>query len=313
VAAAPIGNMKTHVAFLAASVLCLKSAVLAGSAAAQVPAAPAEVGASEAAPEAAAQPPAPPPPPTPVDTHPPTPVNGSSALPVPPAPRPARVAGFERSLGAPRYRDAHHDRLLLSPTAETNPSGSFYATSYEIAVLQLGFSLSDQTQLSVTATPPLGAAGVVPADISFKSVLLREPQVSVAAIGSASGVLGAEEFSGFLGRAGGVVTFCAGAPECRLTFSMSTNLALVGPGSVLFSGAGLNFRAGRIVSIIAELDSLIPLGEVVGEANGVLGGVGVRLSGRAWGVDFALMGAGKARSELTPVLPFLAVTYRYVP
>jgi hypothetical protein len=135
----------------------------------------------------------------------------------------------------------------------------------------------------------------------------------VAAIGSASGILGVEEFSGFLGRAGGVATFCAVAPECRLTFSMSTNVALIGPGSLLFSGAGLSFRAGRIVSIIAELDTLIPLGEVVGEANGLLGGVGVRLSGRAWGVDLALMRAGKARADLSPVLPFLAVTYRYVP
>jgi len=336
VAAAPFRNMKTHVAFLAVSVLCLESAVLAGSAAAQVPAAPAEV--SPAAPPGPPLPPAPPPPPppTPVDTAPPTPVNAGAvppaapappvtppaSAPVPPAASAAAVAPVvpaappppvARGLGAPRYRDAHHDRLLLAPTAETNPKGSFYATSYEIAFLQVGYSLSDTTQLSVTATPPLGEARVVPADISLKTVLLREPHVSVAAIGSASGIVGFEEFSGFLGRAGAVASFCPDAPECRFSFSMSTNMALIGPGSLLFSGAGVSFRAGRIVSIIAEVDSLIPLGEVVGEANGLLGGVGVRLSGRAWGVDIALMKAGKAGSEPSDVVPFVAATYRYVP
>jgi len=210
-------------------------------------------------------------------------------------------------------RDAHNDRLFLAPTAETNPRGSFYATSYEIVLLQLGYAVSDTTQISLTLTPPLGEVGAVPGDISIKTVLLREPHVSVAAIASASGVVGFEEFSGFLGRAGGVATFCADAVECRLAFSMSTNIALIGPASLLFSGAGLSYRAGRIVSVIAELDTLIPLGEVTGEANGLLGVGGVRLSGRAWGVDLALMKAGKARSASSNLLPFLAVTYRYLP
>jgi hypothetical protein len=226
---------------------------------------------------------------------------------------PPPVEAIDHGLGRPRYRDAHHDRLILAPTAETNPKGAFYATSYEIVLLQLGYSLSDTTQLSLTTTPPLGEEHVVPADISIKTVLLRESHVSVAAIASASGILGFEEVSGFLGRAGAVATFCVDAEACRLSFSMSSNIALIGPGSLLFNGAGLSFRAGRIVSLLAELDSLIPLGEAVGEANGLLAGVGVRLSGRAWGVDMALMRAGKARADVSDVVPFLAVTYRYVP
>jgi hypothetical protein len=216
-------------------------------------------------------------------------------------------------LGAPRYRDAHHDRLILLPTAETNPQGSFYLTGYEIVVLQVGYSLTDNTQVSLTMTPPLGDAGAIPGDLSVKTVLLREPHVSVAAIVSATGVVGFEEFSGFLGRAGGVATFCADARECRLSFSMSSNLSLIGPASLLFSGAGVSFRAGRIVSLIAEVDSLIPLGEVVGEANGLVGAAGVRLSGRSWGVDLALLKAGKAHADLSSFVPFLAATYRYVP
>ena len=223
------------------------------------------------------------------------------------------MAGIQRGLGAPRYRDAHHDRLVLSPTAETNPKGSFYLTGYEIVVLQMGYSVSDDTQLSVTMTPPLGEAGAIPGDLSLKTVLLREPHVTVAAIASATGIVGFEEFSGFLGRAGGVVTFCADASECRLSFSASSNLSLVGPASLLFSGAGLNFRAGRYVSLIAELDTLIPFGELAGEANGLLGGAGVRLSGRSWGVDLALLKAGKAHADPSNVIPFVVASYRYVP
>lgn len=216
-------------------------------------------------------------------------------------------------LGEPRFRDAHVDRLFFAPTAETHPRGSFYATSYYIVIAQLGYAVTDDTQISITGTPPLGDEHVLPADLSVKTMLLRSPHVRLSAIGSASGLLGVEEFSGFLGRVGGVATFCVDARGCRLGFSMSSNVALAGPASVLFSGVGLNFRAGRIVSIIAELDTALPLAELVGEANGVLGGVGVRLSGRAWGVDLGLMTAGKAREEASGLFPFLAATYRYVP
>ncbi len=178
----------------------------------------------------------------------------------------------------------------------------------------MGYSVTDDTQISVTMTPPLGEAGAIPGDLSLKTVLLREPHVTVAAIASATGVVGFEEFSGFLGRAGGVVTFCADARECRLSFSMSTNLSLIGPASLLFSGAGLSFRAGRYVSLIAELDTLIPLGELAGEANGLLGaGRRAALPGAAGASDLALLKAGKADAEASSIIPFLAATYRYVP
>lgn len=39
----------------------------------------------------------------------------------------------------------------------------------------------------------------------------------------------------------------------------------------------------------------------------------VRLSGRAWGMDFGMLNAGKARQPATGLFPFLAATYRYVP
>jgi hypothetical protein len=322
--------MKAHSAFLALTVLCLAMTASLPRARAQIPAESTKVEPSPSV--AAAAEPRPPtsaptaPPPTPVDTALPMPVHApplpAPAPPSQPAPSPSAATApirteprspAPRGLGAPRWRDAHHDRLLIAPTAETNPSGSFYATSYEIVLLQIGYAVSDRTQISLTATPPLGDEAVIPGDISIKTVVLREPHVSVAAIASASGVLGFDEFSGFLGRAGGAVTLCAEARECSFSISVGTSLALAGPASVWFNGVGVNWRVGRIVSLIAEVDTLLPLAEPVGEANGVLGGAGVRLSGRAWGVDLALMKAGKARAQASDLIPFVAATYRYVP
>lgn len=217
-------------------------------------------------------------------------------------------------LAPPRFRDAHHDRILLTPTAETNPAGSFYGTSYEIVALQLGYSVTDFTQISLTVVPLLDPEDfVLPGDISIKTVLLRERGVSVAAIASASGILGFEELSGFLGRAGGAVSFCVDPAECRLGISFGTSVALAGPASIWFNGFGVNWRLTRTVGLLAEVDTLLPLGEEVGEANGVLGGLGVRLSGRAWGVDLALMSSGKAGESPSPVIPFVAATYRRLP
>lgn len=216
-------------------------------------------------------------------------------------------------MAAPRERDAHHDRVMFAPTAETNPKGSFYLTSYYIVLWQLGYAVTDSTQISITAMPPIGTEPVVPGDISIKTVLMRSPHVTLSAIGSASGILGVEEFSGFLGRAGAVASFCVDEGACRLSFHMASDVALIGPASLLFNGAGANVRVGRIVSILAEVDSLIPLGSQVGSANGVMGGAGVRLSGRAWGVDIGLFKAGKRGSDVSDLIPFIAATYRYVP
>jgi len=310
--------MKGHLRLLAVSVLYLAALLSPGITRAQGVDSPAEPAPAPLEPAAVDAVRDEPPPSTPVDAAPPPPVHTEPVSP-PPAPAPAppspsvREPSLRERLGAPRYRDAHHDRLLFAPTAETHPRGSFYASSYYIVVLQVGYAVTDDTQISLTATPPLGEEGILPGDLSVKTVLLRAPRVTLAAIASASGILGFEEVSGFLGRAGGVVTFCADADACRLSFSMSTNVALAGPASILFSGAGFSYRAGGIVSLVAELDTALPLAEPVGEANGLLGGAAVRLSGRAWGVDLGLMRAGKARAGMSGFFPFLAATYRYAP
>jgi hypothetical protein len=94
--------------------------------------------------------------------------------------------------------------------------------------------------------------------------------------------------------------------------SVVSTVALAGPASIWFSGAGASLRLSRLLSLLGEMDTAVPLDEVVGQANGVLGGLGVRLSGARWGVDLAWLVAGKAH-EKPAGLPWLVASYRFLP
>ena len=77
----------------------------------------------------------------------------------------------------------------------------------------------------------------------------------------------------------------------------------------MFNGVGAVFRFDERFAFL-ELDSAVPLGPVVGEANGVLGGAGVRFAGRSFGADLGLFQAGKAGEHRPPLLPLLVLTWR---
>jgi hypothetical protein len=59
------------------------------------------------------------------------------------------------SLRPARQVDAHSDRVILMPTAETQPEGTFFIRSYELVLLQLGYAITDDLQLSALVLPPL--------------------------------------------------------------------------------------------------------------------------------------------------------------
>lgn len=46
------------------------------------------------------------------------------------------------------------------PTAETQPAGAVTLSSYDLVLYQLGYAVSDATQLTLTLTPPI--EGFVP-------------------------------------------------------------------------------------------------------------------------------------------------------
>jgi hypothetical protein len=250
-----------------------------------------------AAPEVPARAPAPPPP---------------AAVPAPAATPPALAAEAPPPSPAPPARapdEPNADRVVLAPTAYTHPEGTFFVTSYDVVVLQAGYAFTDRTQISVTATPPIGEPGEVKLallDATLKSALARAGLVRVAALGSVSGVATTEPGLLLIGRAGAVAQLCLRA-TCASSLSISSNVVFAGPVLLMANGAGAILRAGRYVSFVAELDTLIPLGSEGGNANGTLAGGGVRLHFKHVAFDLSLLvGVGATDGGL----PLLAITYR---
>jgi hypothetical protein len=209
-----------------------------------------------------------------------------------------------------RYADAHVDRVVLLPTAETHPQGTFYLSSYEIIFLQAGYAMSDRTQITLTSMPPLPREQIVPLDLSLKTVLVRAPEFRVAAIGSVSGIAGLEQGTALLGRVGGVVQLCL-ERTCGSNISVGTSVALAGPAIIAGNGAGVIIRATRVLSVLAEFDAVLPLGTVANQLNGLAFATGIRLSGEHLGLDLAF--ARRIDVLDATAIPFIAGTYRTGP
>lgn len=205
-----------------------------------------------------------------------------------------------------RQRDAHVDRVLLLPTAETQPAGTTTLTSYEVAVLQAGYAFTDSTQLTLTTTPPI--EGIVPLDLSLKSTIARGDSYRLAAFGSVSGAAGIENGPAWLGRVGLVGQACFDA-HCRSSANLGATAVLLGPATFVATGAGLVLRISELFAILVEVDSLVPAGRSVADYHGIIGGAGFRWSGRRWAVDAALYSSLDGEG---PAVPFLAASYRFL-
>jgi hypothetical protein len=294
---------------------------------------PPSVAPSEATPPSPPAPPAPPgsasptptdvPPPPNVDNAPPPPPPG--ALPPPPdafdlepPPLPARkpasaVARFEAPpVGSTRIpaRDPAADRGIIMPTAYTHPKGTFYVSDYEVLLLQFGYAFTDDTQISLTGFPPISDGGerLVVLDFTLKSSLYRGPLVRVAALGSMTG-LGANETGVIgVGRVGAVAQLCL-EERCDRSVSVSSDVALVGV-LIMANGVSAIYRVAKPVSLLAELDTLVPLGKDVGEVNGALVGGGVRFHWRRVGFDVSLL---RTLGSTHATFSLISFTYRSAP
>jgi hypothetical protein len=223
----------------------------------------------------------------------------------PAAPQIVAVAPLPAGPGRTPAEDPQADRVVLLPTAYTHPQGTIYASSYEIAILQVGYAFTDRTQLSLTALPVTGEAVTI-VDLTLKSALVQGGRVRAALLGSASGAVGRDIGVQLVGRAGGVVQLCASV-ACGTSLSLSTNVVLAGAFVAMANGVGAILRAGRVVSLIGELATLVPIGSQGGQFNGSLIGGGVRFHWSHVGFDLALL---RFLDSATATAPLLAFTYR---
>ena len=201
--------------------------------------------------------------------------------------------------------------MLLVPTAYTHPEGTVYLSSYDIALLQAGWAISDTTQVTLTATPPLGEDAIFPLDLSLKTVIVQDGPLRIAGIGAITGIVGLEEGNFLLGRAGATVELCLD-DDCDSTMAMATSVLFAGPATLAGSGVGVVWRVANWLALLAEVDTLLPLGNEVGGAHGIVAGAGVRFPFRKVSVDLGLLRPYDVESNV-PALPLLVVTYRFLP
>jgi hypothetical protein len=227
----------------------------------------------------------------------------------PPPPEPAAVLALRppeppAPLGPAPTSDPQADRVVLLPTAFTQPKGTFFASTYDIAILQAGYALTDDTQLSLTALPiPSENATIL--DVTAKTVVYRGPFLRAAALGSVSGAIASDVGAVFIGRVGAVAQGCL-RPACDSSLVLSSNITLVGV-MLMVNGAGAIVRVSEHLSLLGELATLIPIGSAAGQFNGGMVSGGLRLHYRNWGFDFT--GLHPFRSDV-PFVPLLSATYR---
>lgn len=214
-----------------------------------------------------------------------------------------------------RWKDARVDSVVLVPTAETHPEGTFYISAVELVIPQIGWAVSDRTQITFTGTPPAGEDHIFLLDASLKSVLVRQSQFKLAAIGSVSGIIGVNQSSAFVGRVGAAAQFCFDV-TCRSSANLASSWLLGGPATVNYTGLGFILRVSRAFAFLLEANTFTPFTRDAGRFNAILLGPGGRLSWDNFGVDLAFEWVADAeveQGERIPVLPFLTFTYRFLP
>ena len=243
----------------------------------------------------------------------PTPARADEHAP-PPAPR----------LTAARAHSAHADRVILVPTAQTQPAGTLFLTDYEILVPSVGYAWSDRVHTTVTGTSDFSKFVFV--DVSLKANLLQSRHLQLAATASLDYAAGEDEELPF-GRATLIAQLCVDA-HCRSSLNLAGSLiAHDAPDTILPLGVGVGFvaRLSDSVELLLEYSAVLNAGPELQliDLPIYLVGYGVRFDfGSQWALDVTLLrpmqedsGLRSGDLELFQFLgvPFLAVTFRFEP
>jgi hypothetical protein len=245
------------------------------------------------------------------------------ALPAPVAPpapeEPPRVAVTAPS--APRrhpvhtrYRDAHADRVVFFPTAETHPSGTFFVSDYEIALLQLGYAPADFLQLSTMLAPPLTGERFRPSvfDATLKVKAIGGP-LQLAGIGAVDRMdFGNDTDASWIGRVGAVGQVCID-DDCGVSVSVNAQAMVpfdADQDTLLAAAFGVTAHVGDSFALLVEPSTFSPQADDGDEGGSVLS-YGFRLSGSQFGLDFVFVRPLWVEDTgFVLGLPFLAFTGR---
>lgn len=234
-----------------------------------------------------------------------------------PAPEP-----LERSV---RHTQAHADRVVLGPTAETHPAGTFFASTYDVVILQVGYAFSDRLHASI--------AGLVTGqlvELNVKANVLRSEHLRVAVLSAidyarAESEDDDESLDLVFGRVGGTLQVCFEL-RCRSSLNLAATVVLHDQSNIILPlglSTGLTAFVSDEVSLLLEYSGLMNAArdlELVDLPVHVLA-YGVRFSGNQhWSLDATLLRPLASDDEIRVAspslfdffgLPLLAFTYRF--
>lgn len=202
------------------------------------------------------------------------------------------------------------------PTALTEPAGTWSFSDYELFLVGLAYSPTDQLSISATTLLPITEDVPLVLLVNGKLQVIRSGRVRGAVQAAITTVR--EDGDGATAAVlGGVLTLCIDA-DCHSHFSgyLAAGFAHEDQSAVPFLVAGsLAYRLGKYVKVVLEADSGFIAGEIDVAADGFLGWYGVRFTSSIIGVD---LGFAKPICEdcdigLPMGFPFVSFTYRSLP
>lgn len=221
-----------------------------------------------------------------------------------------------------RSLDANVDRVILSPTAETHPQGTFFGSVYEFVLPQVGFAPNQRMQLSLTGFSDLKSSFVLEA--TLKANLLRTRTLRIASI-TAIDVLRGDGQSLVFGRLGATAQWCF-EDTCASSVNVSGMVLASNLADVLLPfGAAVGF-IGRLsggTKLLLEYGTLSSFSNAFGldAVSFWYAGYGLRFFGRSWGFDLVMIRqldmqlADNRRSGPNLIeflgFPLLVFTYRF--
>lgn len=233
-----------------------------------------------------------------------------------------------------RHTSAHADRVLLAPTAETHPGGTFFASSYELVIVEAGYAFNDRLQAEITGVPFVPSEFAI-VEFALKANLLRSRWLRAAALTSmawASARAGDDpdaDASGrrqlVFGRVGGTLQLCFEL-RCRTSLSLSATVFAHAETDLLWpigTGAGFTARLNDDLSLLVEATGIFNASKDFGVIPLPLFVLGYALridAHPAWALDLGFarpMQSDSARRvggpDIVDVLgiPVYAFTYRF--
>jgi hypothetical protein len=241
-----------------------------------------------------------------------------------PAPAPSRAPAILDS----RDRDPHVDRVLLVPTAETQPQGTAFMTAYELILPQVGYAFSDRLQVSLFGFTDFSGGGFF--ELRVKANVLRLPLLRIA-VGASVDYLffddvdEGEDEDLLIVRPDAVLQLCF-ERLCRSSLSIAGSAVMHAQTELLLpimAGAGVTLYVVPALSFLLEYSAMFNAADDLDLVALPLHQVsyGVRVSWtRSWALDVGLLRVLNPERDIVtkqPQLfdllgvPLLAISYRF--